>query len=86
MNRGIMVACDCKDLTKCDRCILNLLRPHLMQTEANPLECSQIQQVLTQFKYALDQGKVICLAIDGQVQFVTPQTEHLLNQYVLPSP
>lgn len=78
-----MVACDCKGLTKCDDCVLNFLRTHLMQTEANYLECSQIQQLLTQFRYALEQGGVISLAIDGEVQFITPQAEHLLSQYGL---
>lgn len=78
-----MVVCDCKDLTKCDRCVLNLLRPHLMQAEANTPECSQIQQMLTQFRHALDRGGVISLAIDGQVQFKTAQAEQLLSQYGL---
>ena len=54
-----------------------------MQTNEDSPKCSQIQQVLTQFKHALDQGGVISLAIDGQVQFMTPQAEHLLSQYGL---
>lgn len=72
---------DRPNFTDCDRCILNLLRPHLAQAEENKLEGSQIQQLLLQFKQALDQGGVIRLAIDGQVQFITQRAEHLLSQY-----
>lgn len=54
-----------------------------MQTEKDFLESSQFQQVLTQFRHALDQGGMISLAIDGQVQFMTPQAKHLLSQYGL---
>jgi DNA-binding CsgD family transcriptional regulator len=79
-----MLSCDCKKITQCERCVLSLLRPHLMQTEEdNLLEYSQIQQVLTRFKRALDSGGVISLAIDGQVQFISPQAEKLLSQYGL---
>lgn len=79
-----MSSCDCQNFTQCERCVLSLLRPHLMQTEEDTLfEYSQIQQVLTQFKQALDQGGVISLTIDGQVQFITPQAEQLLSQYGL---
>lgn len=79
-----MESCDCKDLTKCDRCVLNLLRPQLVQAEENRLEGSQIQQLLLPFKQVLDQGGVICLAIDGQVRFMTQRAEHLLSQYFGP--
>jgi DNA-binding CsgD family transcriptional regulator len=71
--------------TKCDRCVLNLLRPHLMQTEESNSECTQLQQILTQFKQALDQGGVISVEIEGQIQFMTPRAEHLLCQYFSPS-
>ncbi|NET68149.1 MAG: helix-turn-helix transcriptional regulator [Moorea sp. SIO1G6] len=55
-----------------------------MQAEANTPECSQIQQIVTQFKQALDHGCVISLARDGQVQLMTEQAKHLLRQYALP--
>jgi DNA-binding CsgD family transcriptional regulator len=57
------------------------LRPHLAQAEENKLEGSQIQHLLIQFKQALDQGGVIRLRGNGQVQFMTPRAEHLLSQY-----
>jgi DNA-binding CsgD family transcriptional regulator len=54
-----------------------------MQTGDNAPAFSQIQQLLGQFKQSLDQAGVISVAIDGQVQFITQQAEHLLNQYFL---
>jgi DNA-binding CsgD family transcriptional regulator len=80
----IMSGCDLPNLTQCDRCILNLLRSHLMQANGNDLECSQIQQLLTQFREALDQGGVISLEIDGQAQFMTQRAERLLSKYFSP--
>jgi DNA-binding CsgD family transcriptional regulator len=79
-----MSGCDLPNLTQCDRCVLNLLRSHLMQANGDDLECSQFQQLLTQFREALDQGGVISLAIDGQVQFMTQQAERLLSNYFSP--
>jgi DNA-binding CsgD family transcriptional regulator len=55
-----------------------------MQANGDDLECSQIQQLLTQFWEALDQGGVISLAIDGQVQFMTQRAEQLLSKYFSP--
>ena len=80
---GIQVALsgDRPNFTDCDRWVLNLLRPHLAEAEENKLEGSQIQQFLIQFKQALDQGGVIRVVIDGQVQFMTQRAEHLLSQY-----
>lgn len=69
------------DFTSCDRCALNLLRSHLAQSEKPPPGCSQIQQLLRQFKQALDQEGVISLTIEGQVRVMTPQAEQLLSQY-----
>jgi DNA-binding CsgD family transcriptional regulator len=77
------LSCDRPQASECDRCILNLLRPQLAQAEENKLEGSQIQQLLLQFKQVVEQGGVICLTIDGQVQFMTPSAEHLLREYFL---
>jgi DNA-binding CsgD family transcriptional regulator len=52
-----------------------------MRTEEGYPECGQIQQLLQQFKQALDQGGVISLAMDGRVQLITPGAEQLLSQY-----
>jgi DNA-binding CsgD family transcriptional regulator len=80
-DRRIAPDCDRRIAPDCDRCVLNLLRLHLMQTEEDNPPYSQIQLLLRQFKQAVDQGGVIRLAIDGQVQFISSQAEHLLNQY-----
>jgi DNA-binding CsgD family transcriptional regulator len=80
-EQRILAICDRPHFTKCDRCVLNLLRPHLAQAEESKLKGSQIQQLVIQFKQALDQGGVICLGNDGQVQFMTQRAEHLLSQY-----
>jgi DNA-binding CsgD family transcriptional regulator len=81
LKQKIFLSCDRRIAPDCDRCVLNLLRPHLMQTEEDNPPYSQIQLLLRQFKQALDRGGVISLAIDGQVQFISPRAEHLLNQY-----
>jgi DNA-binding CsgD family transcriptional regulator len=80
-QQKISLSCDRRIAPDCDRCVLNLLRPHLMQTEEDNPPYSQIQLLLRHFKQAVDQGGVISLAIDGQVQFISPRAEHLLNQY-----
>ena len=79
-----LVNCDRPNPEKCDRCVLNLLRPHLMQVDNNNPILSQIQPILTQFKHGLDQIGLIILAIDGQVRFITQRAEYLLNQYFFP--
>ena len=58
------VNCDRPNLTKCDHCVLNLLRPHLMQFDENNHMFSQIQQILAQIKQILNQDGVIILGID----------------------
>ena len=79
------INCDHPNSEKCDHCILNLLRPHLMQADNNNPILSQIQPILTQLKHGLDQSGLIILAIDGQVRFMTQRVEYLLNQYFLPN-
>ena len=78
------VNCDRSNVTKCDHCVLNLLRPHLMQFDENNPMFSQIQQILAQIKQVLNQDGVIILGIDEQVQFMTQRAECLLNQYFSP--
>ncbi|TRU95693.1 MAG: LuxR family transcriptional regulator [Microcystis wesenbergii Mw_QC_S_20081001_S30D] len=67
--------------TQCDRCVLNLFRSHLMQEEKSELECSQIQQLLAQFRAALNQGGIISLSRTGNVRFMTQRAEQILSQY-----
>ncbi len=44
------MSCDRRNFTECDRCILNLARQQLMQTEENTLTFNKEQQILTQLK------------------------------------
>ena len=81
LKQKISSSCDHSIAPDCNRCVLNLLHPQLAQAEENKLEGSQIQQLLLQFKQVLDQGGVIYLGIDGQVQFMTQRAEYLLSQY-----
>ena len=74
--------CDHLNFTQCDRCILKLLRPHLMETKANQLDGSRMQLLLTQFKQAFERGGAVCLSVDGQVQFMNRQAEKLLGKYL----
>ncbi|MDJ0901636.1 MAG: helix-turn-helix transcriptional regulator [Xenococcus sp. MO_188.B8] len=72
---------DRRDSYKCDRCILNLVRQQLMQTDENIPKLNQEQQILTRLKQVFDQLGVIIVTSQGQVQFITQRGEQLLNQY-----
>lgn len=82
LERKPLSICDRLNFTKCDRCVLNLLPPSRLMQVQDSLILNQIQLLLRQLKRALDRLGVISLAIDGQVQFITPQAEHLLSQYL----
>ncbi len=84
LQQDISLSFDRPNLTQCDRCILNLLRPHLMQAEEKNPAFSQSRQIPTQFKQALERGGAIGVAINGQVQFMTKRAEQLLSQCFLP--
>lgn len=73
--------CDRQIFTKCDRCILNLVREHLMQADENSPKFNQEQQILTRLKQVFDRLGAIFVTPEGQVQFMTQQGEQLLSQY-----
>jgi DNA-binding CsgD family transcriptional regulator len=75
-NQGISLSCD--------RCILNLLRFHLMEAEENNPEYCQIQQILTEFKRVFEPLGLLLVTSNGQVRFMTQQAKQLLRQYFLP--
>ncbi|WP_202804262.1 helix-turn-helix transcriptional regulator [Pleurocapsa sp. PCC 7319] len=66
---------------KCDRCILNLVRQYLMQTDENTSKFNEERQGLTQLKQVFDQLGAIIVTPDGQVQFMTQRGEQLLSRY-----
>ena len=84
LKQRISLICDRRNLRKCDRCILNLVRQHLMQTDENTSKFNKEQQILTQFKQVFDQLGAIILTSEGQVQFMTQRGEQLLSQYFSP--
>ena len=77
----IAVSCDRRNSSQCDRCVLNLLRQHLMQTDEDNPAFSQWQQILTQFRQVFEGLGAIVVTPQGQVQFMTQRGEQLLNQY-----
>lgn len=81
MKSKFSLNCDRENVTKCDRCIFNLVRQHLTQTDKNIPLFNPEQQILTQIKQVFDQLGVILLTPEGQVQFITQRSEQLLNQY-----
>lgn len=46
LQQRISLSCDRPNLPDCDRCVLNLLRFHLIQADENNHAFSQIQQIL----------------------------------------
>lgn len=71
-------------LSQCDRCVLNLVRSHLLQADESRLASSQLQQLLREFRAALEQGGIISLSGDGAIQFMTERAEELLKRYFSP--
>jgi DNA-binding CsgD family transcriptional regulator len=83
-NQRISLSCDRPNITECDRCVLNLLRLQVIQTDENNHTFSQDRQILRQFTQISDYVGAIILAINGQVQLMTRRAEQLLSQYSLP--
>ena len=81
LKSRISLICDHRDPYKCDRCILNLVRQQLMQTDENIPKLNQKQQILTRLKQVFDCLGVIIVTSQGQVLFITQRGEQLLNQY-----
>ncbi len=84
-KQRISGSCDRQNFIQCDRCILNLLRQVLMQTDKNDSALSQWQGILTQFKQVFEGLGAIVVTSEGfdnwQVQFMTQRGKQLLNQY-----
>ncbi len=84
LQQRISLSSDRHNSTECDRCVQNLLRPHLIQTDEHHHKFSQDWQIFTQFKQISDHIGAIVLAFNGQVQLTTQRAEKLLSQYSLP--
>ncbi|XQQ05170.1 MAG: response regulator transcription factor [Leptolyngbya sp. IPPAS B-1204] len=75
-----------RDFSERDRLVLNLLRPHLLQTYQNAQILTQMQQEQTQLNRTIEQLNLITLTGDGNVRLMTPQAWMLLQQYFQASP
>ena len=84
LKQRIALSCDRLIFTKCDRCILNLMRQHLMHTDENTSTFNKEQQILTQLKQVFELLGAIIVTQEGQVQFMTQRGEQLLSQYFSP--
>ncbi|MDJ0591836.1 MAG: helix-turn-helix transcriptional regulator [Pleurocapsa sp. MO_226.B13] len=81
LKQRMLLSCDRHFGAKCDRCILNLVRKYLMQTEENTSSLDKEQQILTRLKQVFDRLGAIIVTPEGEVQFMTQRGEQLLSQY-----
>ena len=81
LTKGISSICDRQNYSKCDRCILNLVRQQLMQNENNTFKIQREQHLLTKFKQVFDHLSVIIVTSEGEIEFITQRGEQLLSKY-----
>ncbi len=81
IENGRVLKCDLPILSECDRYILKLLLPHMIQAKGNQLNGSYTQHVMTQFKQVVEGRGAIFLALNGQVKSIAERAEELLEQY-----
>jgi DNA-binding CsgD family transcriptional regulator len=67
--------------TERDRCLFNLLHPHLLQAQQNIARFSQIQQDWLQQSNTLEALGIIAINRDGQVQFMSKRAWECLDRY-----
>ncbi|MGK7898548.1 MAG: response regulator transcription factor [Xenococcus sp. (in: cyanobacteria)] len=81
LQQNISLICDRSYPSKCDRCILNLVRQHLRQVDENTPIFDQEQQILTRLKQVFDLLGVFIVTSEGEVKFMTQRGKQLLSQY-----
>jgi DNA-binding CsgD family transcriptional regulator len=74
-----------RSFTERDRLMLNLLRPHLFQAYSNAQTFHQVSQDLGQLQQSLTHLGCIRLDTTGALQWITPQAELWLAQYLEPT-
>ncbi len=82
----VMMACDRRNASNCDRCLGNSLRLQRIQNRRSVWVWDPFPSVPTPLQQAIDQVAMIIVAIDGQIQFISQRAEYLLNQYSLYHP
>ena len=80
LKQRMVLSCDRQNGSKCDRCILNLVRRYI-QTDKNTSTLNKEQQILTRLKQVFDRLGAILVTPEGEVEFMTPRGEQLLSQY-----
>ena len=85
-NMPTLLDNDSHTLSRCDRCIVNTFELYLRQISGGELKFTQVQPVLLQIRQALEQGGIICLAVDGTVKFMTHRADNLIHKYFPDAP
>jgi DNA-binding CsgD family transcriptional regulator len=80
-NMKTSLECDTRSLSECDRCVLNLLGPCLQHIDEVEFHLVQFRPMFVQLKQALEQGGVVCLAANTEVQFMTSRANKLMQKY-----
>ncbi|MGK7895392.1 MAG: helix-turn-helix transcriptional regulator [Xenococcus sp. (in: cyanobacteria)] len=81
LQQNISSICDLRNSSKCDHCILNLVRQQLRQVDENTATFNQEQQILTRLKQVFDLLGVLIVTSEGEVKFMTQRGKQLLSQY-----
>ena len=71
------------DFSERDRCVLNLLRPHLVQAYRNAEAVTRLQEEASLFSVAVEElGRaIVCLNTDGRARAMTSQARQWLLRY-----
>ena len=81
LKQRILLSCARQNSAKCDRCILNLVRQHLRQTDGNTPTFNEEQDLLTRLKQVFDRLGAIIVTSEGKVRFITQRGEKLMSEY-----
>ena len=82
-EKRVSLDCDTRNLSDCDRCILRLLHQRLMQSARSISACHKDESTLSQFKQFFEEIGLLVVSIEGQIQFLIQQADHLLTKYSL---
>jgi DNA-binding CsgD family transcriptional regulator len=74
-----------RSFTERDRCLLDLLRPHIFQAYSNTQQHHRLQQEFSQLQESTNALGLIILNVDGQVQLMTSPAIVLLAKYFPPA-
>ena len=81
---GFVLFRDRRSFSERERCLLEVLHPHLLQAYTNAQALTQRQAEMAQLKQSTAPTSVITLTSSGQVQVMTRRAEALLLKYFQP--